>query len=218
MTGLEWTLALCRRRGFSEYNLYGYFQRNEPAHAAQHFATMQLPCASYWEYDALDAQAVRDLFRGAREHQVAFSVNSASAHAGRCHSSGAFVASQVGPPWAQQRGTRRKKTLNWVDEAPHAAGGEEKLRHDRSTAEPGREDCRRQSVADQPGARDQAAERGPAHPTKNSRSMRVASLPLQKWRNNSQRGVVRERGVVSNTWASSAQANCGRPAAAEEEI
>jgi hypothetical protein len=79
VTGLEWTLALCRRRGFSEYNLYGYFQRNEPAHAAQHFATMQLPCASYWEYDALDAQKVRDLFRGAREHQVAFSVSSASA-------------------------------------------------------------------------------------------------------------------------------------------
>lgn len=79
VTGLEWTLALCRRRDFSEYNLYGYFQRHEPAHGAQHVATTQLPCASYWEYDALDVAKVRDLLRGADEHQVAFSVTSASA-------------------------------------------------------------------------------------------------------------------------------------------
>ena len=78
MSGVEWAQALCRRREFSEYNLYGYFQRTEPAHAAQHVATTQLPCVSYWEYDALDPAKVRDLFGRAGEHQVAFSVSSAS--------------------------------------------------------------------------------------------------------------------------------------------
>jgi hypothetical protein len=79
VTGVEWAQALCRRREFSEYNLYGYFQRSEPAHTAQHLATTQLPCASYWEYDALDLPKVCDLFNGAGEHQVAFSISSASA-------------------------------------------------------------------------------------------------------------------------------------------
>jgi Family of unknown function (DUF6492) len=78
VSGVDWVQALCRRREFSEYNLYGYFQRTEPAHTAQHFATTQLPCASYWEYDALDPAKVRDLLSKASEHQVAFSVSSAS--------------------------------------------------------------------------------------------------------------------------------------------
>jgi hypothetical protein len=78
VAGLEWAQALCRRRDFSEYNLYGYFQRTEPDHTAQHLATTQMPCVSYWEYDALDPPKVRDLLRRASEHQVAFSVSSAS--------------------------------------------------------------------------------------------------------------------------------------------
>jgi Family of unknown function (DUF6492) len=78
VTGLEWAQALCRRREFSEYNLYGYFQRTELDHTAQHLATTQMPCVSYWEYDALDPSKVRDLLSKASEHQVAFSVSSAS--------------------------------------------------------------------------------------------------------------------------------------------
>lgn len=36
-TSLSWTLALCRKKKFSEYLLYGNFVANSPKHLARHY-------------------------------------------------------------------------------------------------------------------------------------------------------------------------------------
>jgi hypothetical protein len=78
VTGREWADALCNTREFSEYMLYGYFLRSAPAHMAQHHASTQLPCLSYWERRMLDLPAIRSMIDGADDHHVAFSASSVS--------------------------------------------------------------------------------------------------------------------------------------------
>jgi hypothetical protein len=76
--GCEWADALCNARDFSEYLLYGYYLRGDPAHMAQHRATGMLPCLSYWERRTLDVASIHGIIDGADDHHVAISVSSMS--------------------------------------------------------------------------------------------------------------------------------------------
>jgi hypothetical protein len=78
VTGCEWVEALCRTRDFSEYMLYGYFQRSDGQARAMHCETSWMPCLSYWEPRPLDMTGIRRLIGQARDGQVAFSAASLS--------------------------------------------------------------------------------------------------------------------------------------------
>jgi hypothetical protein len=78
VSGLEWMEALCKTREFSEYMLYGYFVHNDARFAARHTPTQSTPCVSYWEQPKLDKDELKELLRGARKNDVAFSIASFS--------------------------------------------------------------------------------------------------------------------------------------------
>jgi hypothetical protein len=59
--------------------LYGYYLRSAPAHMAQHRATTEMPCVSYWDDRSLDLPEARSLLDSAGPHHVAFSASSVSA-------------------------------------------------------------------------------------------------------------------------------------------
>jgi hypothetical protein len=78
VTGLEWAEALCRTREFSEYMLYGYFVRHDGRFASSHALRSRTQCHSYWDQPKLSEDELKQLFRGADESDVAFSVASFS--------------------------------------------------------------------------------------------------------------------------------------------
>ena len=78
ITGLGWTEALCKTRNFSEYLLYGYFVRNDPASATAHTVVASTPCISYWERSTLNKDELNALLRSADRNDVAFSIASFS--------------------------------------------------------------------------------------------------------------------------------------------
>lgn len=78
VAGCEWVEALCRVRDFSEYMLYGYFQRSDPEEMARHRPSSVSPCISYWEPRLIEAAGIRRIIAGASGAQVAFSAASLS--------------------------------------------------------------------------------------------------------------------------------------------
>jgi hypothetical protein len=77
-TGLNWRLALCRTRAFSEYLLYGHFVENSPERRAMHEATTESLAISYWSDAPLDAATVTGMIANAAPSKVALSVPSFS--------------------------------------------------------------------------------------------------------------------------------------------
>jgi len=58
-TGLSWALALCRKKKFSEYLLYGNFVDNSPEHLATHRVTEDSIAVSHWDDTPLDRPSRR---------------------------------------------------------------------------------------------------------------------------------------------------------------
>lgn len=77
-SGVEWTEALARARNFSEYMLYGYFVRSDPALMAQHRYATTEQCVSYWDEQPLSTHDIESMLRVAHESQVAFSATAFS--------------------------------------------------------------------------------------------------------------------------------------------
>ena len=77
-TGLSWALALCRKKKFSEYLMYGHFVANSPAHLATHRVTEDSIAVSHWDDTPLDRPAIDAMLRAAPPEQVARCIQSYS--------------------------------------------------------------------------------------------------------------------------------------------
>ncbi|WP_036011743.1 DUF6492 family protein, partial [Bradyrhizobium yuanmingense] len=77
-TGLSWALALCRKKKFSEYLLYGNFVANAPEHLARHRLTEDSIAVSHWDDTPLDRPAIEAMMRTASPEQVALCIQSYS--------------------------------------------------------------------------------------------------------------------------------------------
>ncbi|MFT4115511.1 DUF6492 family protein [Bradyrhizobium sp.] len=77
-TGVNWVLALCRKKKFSEYLLYGNFVANSPKHLAAHEVTEDSIAVSHWDDTRLDRQAIEAMMRAASPQQVALCIQSYS--------------------------------------------------------------------------------------------------------------------------------------------
>ncbi|QQO13648.1 hypothetical protein JJB99_30320 [Bradyrhizobium diazoefficiens] len=77
-TGLNWALALCRKKKFSEYLLYGNFVANSPEHLARHRITQGSIAVSHWDDTRLDREAIEAMMRAASPEQVALCIQSYS--------------------------------------------------------------------------------------------------------------------------------------------
>jgi hypothetical protein len=77
-TGLSWALALCRKKKFSEYLLYGNFVANSPEHLAEHRVTEDSIAVSHWDDTRLDRAAIEALIAAASPEQVALCIQSYS--------------------------------------------------------------------------------------------------------------------------------------------
>lgn len=77
-TGLSWALALCRKKKFSEYLLYGNFVATSPEHLARHRITEDSIAVSYWDDTPLDRPAIEAMMRTASPAQVALCIQSYS--------------------------------------------------------------------------------------------------------------------------------------------
>jgi len=77
-TGMNWPLALCRARDFSEYLLYGHFVTHCPERLAEHEIRTRSLAVAYWDESALDRAAVAQMIAGADEATVALTVQSFS--------------------------------------------------------------------------------------------------------------------------------------------
>lgn len=77
-TGLNWALALCRKKKFSEYLLYGNFVANSPEHLARHRITQDSIAVSHWDDTRLDREAIEAMMRAASPEQVALCIQSYS--------------------------------------------------------------------------------------------------------------------------------------------
>ncbi|RXG86990.1 hypothetical protein EAV90_32860 [Bradyrhizobium vignae] len=77
-TGLSWALALCRKKKFSEYLLYGNFVATSPEHLARHRITEDSLAVSHWDDTPLDRPAIEAMMRTASPEQVALCIQSYS--------------------------------------------------------------------------------------------------------------------------------------------
>ena len=77
-TGMDWALALCKTRAFSEYLLYGQFVRMTPRHAASHQIVTESLANAHWEHAPLDLAGIIALIDGMTERQVALCIESFS--------------------------------------------------------------------------------------------------------------------------------------------
>ncbi|WP_061027771.1 DUF6492 family protein [Bradyrhizobium sp. CCH5-F6] len=77
-TGLSWALALCRKKKFSEYLLYGIFVDNSPEHLATHRVTEDSIAVSHWDDTPLDRPSIEAMMRTASPEQVALCIQSYS--------------------------------------------------------------------------------------------------------------------------------------------
>lgn len=77
-TGVDWFLALCRTRSFSEYLLYGNFVRRSPRHRAAHELVTQSLAVAYWDAAPLGRAELAELIARAPSSKVALCVESFS--------------------------------------------------------------------------------------------------------------------------------------------
>lgn len=78
LTGLNWVLALCRKKKFSEYLLYGHFVANSLAHLASHHLTEDGIVVSHWDDTCLDRSAIEAMMKAASPDQAALCIQSYS--------------------------------------------------------------------------------------------------------------------------------------------
>lgn len=77
-TGLNWVLAMCRKKKFSEYLLYGHFVAASPAHLATHHLTEDSIVVSHWDDTSLDRSSIEAMMRAASPDQAALCIQSYS--------------------------------------------------------------------------------------------------------------------------------------------
>ena len=77
-TGRSWELALCRRRPFSEYLLYGRFVAASPAHLGAHEIVERSLALAHWDENRLDRSSIEAMMLGASPEQVALCIQSYS--------------------------------------------------------------------------------------------------------------------------------------------
>jgi Family of unknown function (DUF6492) len=77
-TGMDWELALCKTRAFSEYLLYGQFVRMTPRYTASHRIVTESLANAYWDGAPLGLAEITALIDGMTERQVALCIESFS--------------------------------------------------------------------------------------------------------------------------------------------
>ncbi|MDF0581267.1 DUF6492 family protein [Bradyrhizobium yuanmingense] len=77
-TGMNWMLAMCRKKKFSEYLLYGHFVAGSPAHLAEHLLTKDSIAVSHWDDTSLDRSSIEAMMRTASPAQSALCIQSYS--------------------------------------------------------------------------------------------------------------------------------------------
>jgi hypothetical protein len=75
-TKMPWELALCRKRTFSEYLLYGYHTTTDPSASKLHRWIERSPCLTYWGESKLCRAALTSLIAGLAHDQTAIAVQS----------------------------------------------------------------------------------------------------------------------------------------------
>ena len=78
ITGVDWRLALCRSRGFSEYLLYGNFVANAPHWRERHQVVEDSLACAYWEETSVNASWLKAMVANADPHKVALCIQSYS--------------------------------------------------------------------------------------------------------------------------------------------
>jgi hypothetical protein len=77
-TKKSWALALCRKRPFSEYLLYGRFVTSSPAHLAAHQIVERSLALAHWDESRLDRSSIEAMMHDASLEQVALCIQSYS--------------------------------------------------------------------------------------------------------------------------------------------
>jgi hypothetical protein len=77
-TKKSWALALCRKRPFSEYLLYGRFVTSSPAHLAAHQIVERSLALAHWDESRLDRSSIEAMMHDASPEQVALCIQSYS--------------------------------------------------------------------------------------------------------------------------------------------
>lgn len=77
-TGVNWMVAMCRKKKFSEYLLYGHFVAGSPAHLAEHQLTEDSIVVSHWDDTSLDRSSIESMIRAASPDQAALCIQSYS--------------------------------------------------------------------------------------------------------------------------------------------
>lgn len=77
-TGRSWQLALCRKRPFSEYLLYGRFVTTSPIHLAAHEIVERSLALAHWDETRLDKSSISAMMHHASPEQVALCIQSYS--------------------------------------------------------------------------------------------------------------------------------------------
>jgi hypothetical protein len=77
-TGKSWALAMCRKRPFSEYLLYGRFVTSAPDHLAAHQIVEHSLALAHWDESRLDKTSIQAMMQDASPDQVALCIQSYS--------------------------------------------------------------------------------------------------------------------------------------------
>jgi hypothetical protein len=77
-TGKSWALAMCRRRPFSEYLLYGRLVASSPEHLAAHQIVERSLALAHWDESRLDSSSIAAMMQDASPDQVALCIQSYS--------------------------------------------------------------------------------------------------------------------------------------------
>lgn len=77
-TGRSWELALCRKRPFSEYLLYGRFVASSSAHLGAHEIVERSLALAHWDENRLDRSSIEAMMLNALPEQVALCIQSYS--------------------------------------------------------------------------------------------------------------------------------------------
>lgn len=77
-TGKSWALAMCRKRPFSEYLLYGRFVASSPVHLAEHQIVERSLAVAHWDESRLDKSSIEAMMHDAPPEQVALCIQSYS--------------------------------------------------------------------------------------------------------------------------------------------
>jgi hypothetical protein len=77
-TKKSWALAMCRKRPFSEYLLYGRFVASSPAHLAAHRIVERSLALAHWDESRLDKSSIEAMMHDASPEQVALCIQSYS--------------------------------------------------------------------------------------------------------------------------------------------